>query len=143
MNRFYSLAAIGLAVALLLGCTKFEEGPGFTLRTKKGRVANDWKVDRGYINDIEATEALNDFYVTFKRDGAVKFTYMVPTAAGDSTFVVKGGWDFINDEDVALVLSKDDSTITRIWHLTRLTADELFATEMVGTNFVRYELGDK
>ena len=36
-------------------CKKYEDGPTVSLRTKKARVVNKWKVDSYYINGVDKT----------------------------------------------------------------------------------------
>jgi len=47
-----------LSSSLYIGCKKYEEGPAMSLRSKKGRVANKWKVD-AYLKN--GTDMISDY----------------------------------------------------------------------------------
>ena len=51
-NTFLKMTAMMLAIILvsLTSCSKYEDGPGFSLRTKKQRVVADWKATSFTIN---------------------------------------------------------------------------------------------
>ena len=85
------LALVG--VAFMLGsCGKYEEGPGFSLRSKKGRVEGEWKIEKEIYNgqDQTLTPDDKDDVWKFEKDGT--FEYQDP---GNST--EKGKWSF-NDK---------------------------------------------
>lgn len=42
------LSCIFLAALFFTGCKKYDEGPALSLRSKKGRVANVWKIEYAY-----------------------------------------------------------------------------------------------
>lgn len=53
--KFASLAL--LAVTFVLGsCSKYEEGPGLSLRTKKARITGEWKVEKNVDENGEESE---------------------------------------------------------------------------------------
>ena len=50
---------ITLAALLFLcapACKKYDEGPALSLRSKKSRIANKWKVDKLFKNGVDSTK---------------------------------------------------------------------------------------
>lgn len=52
MKRLAIILTVVAATAMIFSsCGKYEEGPSFSLLTKKARIVGDWKVDEMYVND--------------------------------------------------------------------------------------------
>ncbi len=47
------LIALLIGVVTISGCGKYEDGPGFTLLTKKMRVTGEWKQVKELYNEVE------------------------------------------------------------------------------------------
>jgi hypothetical protein len=82
-----------LILVVATGCKKYEEGPGFSLRSKTARVANDWKIV--YANDYRDTLIVTESYIgetwEFAKDGNF--------IERDNGSVKNGKWSFISDKD--------------------------------------------
>ncbi|MEI6766515.1 MAG: hypothetical protein WCM76_12845 [Bacteroidota bacterium] len=94
MKTTVKLVALMMFVVILLpSCKKYEEGPTISLRSKKARVVNIWKVDKVYINAVDVTAnyalAHKDFALEFKDDGTLVQTY---TDANSLPQSVTGTW---------------------------------------------------
>jgi len=113
-NLIYS----ALAVTILFTACKYEEGPGISLRSKRDRVANEWKVDNyTYTPKGGSAQDKTDLY-NVKGDTLYSyFTYGVPYQSdaaldsaknnnpwGDST--VKGSTYTINDYHYIMVFTR-------------------------------------
>lgn len=118
-----------LAVVFLLAtlapissCSKYEEGPSISLRTKKARITNEWKLDEVKVNGQDITSLIKadgDFILEIKSDD----TY-VQTYAGDSD---NGKWEFSSDkEELILRGDDDDDDDVQIWTIVRLAHDEFW-----------------
>lgn len=59
--KFVSIAI--LASAALVSC-KYDEGPGISLRSKRDRVANEWKVVNLTYGGVDVTKRINDSLFT-------------------------------------------------------------------------------
>ncbi len=59
------------ALGLTSSC-KYEEGPFISLRSKKERVANTWKIEKQIDEDGNTTQPNNNTKWTFTKDGKVK-----------------------------------------------------------------------
>ena len=98
---FSTLSVLVLTVFLFTGCGKYEDGPGFTLRTKNGRITGDWKLtsisgpDATY-NGIELSQSgfsiPYSYTMTLEKDGMFESTEVWD---GDSQ-VAKGLWSWVD-----------------------------------------------
>ena len=74
MNNTFStwplLAVMILSAWGLGGCSTYEDGPAFSLRSKEERVVNNWTATRLFRNDIEETNFYFLYGMEFSRNGA-------------------------------------------------------------------------
>lgn len=54
------IAIIGFLAASVLGACKYEEGPNISLRAKRDRVANEWKIKSLTIGGTDSTQRVNN-----------------------------------------------------------------------------------
>jgi hypothetical protein len=121
-------AALAGATALALGsCGKYEDGPGFSLLSKKSRVAGDW--DTKTIDGYSLAGTGYSYTFSFDKDGAAKLTY----SDGYDTYTYTGTWDFASDKE-ELALTFYGYTLN--YDIKRLTNTEMWldddATDAVG-----------
>ena len=49
-----------IIVLAIASCGKYEEGPIFSLRSKKNRLCREWRLDKGYLNGEESEIDINE-----------------------------------------------------------------------------------
>ncbi len=107
------LIKIALLAALFIGvfsqCKKYPEGPMISLRLKKERVANTWKIDKLLINNVDSAAYFSNIYkdytINLTKSGSYSITYYVTIPlAGNVTNTESGTWSFTSN--------KDDLTLT-------------------------------
>jgi len=131
-----------ISSTLYIGCKKYEEGPAMSLRTKKGRVANKWKVDAylkngtDMISDYRMATASELFEMT--KDGNYTTTVTYTPAFGGGTYTDNGTWEFINDKVDIKTTSSVSSTNVDTIHITRLKNKEMWHSFMLGSD--KYEV---
>jgi hypothetical protein len=112
MKKSFGYFTLLMLVFILIfaGCKKYNEGPSFSLRTKKARITNDWKVYKVNYDDKENT---NDFfniynycYFTIKSD----LSMIKETSTNQTKTTTTGTWKFI---DIHSVLEFDEKQITQ------------------------------
>jgi len=125
---------ISLTVAALLfstSCTKYEEGPILSLKTKKSRVANTWVVDKAYENDEDVTDNFDQYelYTTSDGDATLNASYSI----GDFTFEFEsdGTWDF-QDKKENIYFDYEDDAADEKYQILKLTENELYLRESGG-----------
>ena len=89
--RYFQLMVFGLVLLLgisFTGCLKYENGPALSLRSKKSRIANTWKVELYTINGEDKTFAPQKFHYTetYTEDGGYSCRSDVDTATGSWEF---------------------------------------------------------
>lgn len=106
---------IFLTVSLIAAsCSKYEEGPALTLRGKKTRVVNTWKVDyaKDIGDDVETTSDYAGETFTFEKNG----DYL---ENGD----LEGTWDFDSNKEF-IVVTETDGSVDR-YMILRLKENDL------------------
>lgn len=102
---------IAIALALLVttttftSCQKYEDGPGVSLRSRRERISNTWKVENYKINGTDFTSLVSDYTETFTKDYDYSYTWGILSGTG--------AWVFQNnDEEVHLSGSDDQASRT-------------------------------
>ena len=118
MKRTIQSLVLVLALAFVMpgmqSCKKYEEGPAFSLRTKKARLVNKWKVTAFTVNDNNALDLVKDYTYEFKDDNTVVIT--------DGSNTTEGTWEFSDDKS-NLIVNTGGSADS--WTIMRLKNDEL------------------
>lgn len=83
----------------LASCKKYPEGPNFSLKTKKSRVANTWVIEQYIYPDGSIDIVSNSPTYEFTKDGGYKLTF-------NSGSTYEGKWEFAsNKEDINVIVS--------------------------------------
>ncbi len=135
ITGFIALIAIAASVATLDSCKKYEEGPAFSLRTKKARLTGDWKIASVTNDGNDITSSFNsNFEWDIEGDGA----YTVKAAgSGTNTANLSGKWKFGEDKDD--VYFTDGTTGSEVsYRITRLKNTELWMKNTASNGSVTY-----
>ena len=118
-----SILFAAFAVLFLVSCGKYEDGPGFSLRSKSSRIAGSWTVEKYTSDGVDYTFLTTGLNWEFTKEGS----YIVTDAA----FTETGKWELTsNDRD--LTLTSADGSI-QSFKILRLTNAELwFSVTSVG-----------
>lgn len=103
---------------LATACEKYEEGPSLSLRSKKARVANEWKITYAYDykDNVDVTSDYTGEIWEFSKDG--QFSEK-ENGEVDKT----GTWDFLNDkEEIAINFPAD----IKKYKILRLKENEMW-----------------
>lgn len=130
MKRFAIILTVVAATALLFSsCGKYEEGPSFSLLTKKARIAGEWTVTEmtvdGEVQDMEGTSMV----YTLEKDGtgSAKVTW------GGFSFEFVAEWEFDEAKENLRVRTKDENDEWDEWaesEIIRLTNSELWMRDI-------------
>tara|TARA_B100001564_G_C20566986_1_gene636485 strand:- start:602 stop:1009 length:408 start_codon:yes stop_codon:yes gene_type:complete len=127
-----TIAALALITIISYGCSKYDDGPGFSLRTKKGRLTGEWKlVDVNYSNGQSPNLFDYDIIWTFERDGDFEETYEY----GSYSYSFEGEWEF-EDDGEELKISRNIDNYTETFEINRLSSNELW----IEVDSTEYEL---
>lgn len=133
MKKISFMAAISLAVLTMTAtsCGKYEDGPGFSLLTKKKRLCREWDA-KSYVDANGTTyEDNSDDVLTFEKDGDATYTN------GGSGIV--GTWEFTSDKEKINVSTTVFGVVdTDVLTIQRLTNSELWLKDEDG-DITKYE----
>ncbi|HZH87054.1 MAG TPA: hypothetical protein VFD77_07045 [Brumimicrobium sp.] len=124
-NSIKLLVSILALVFVFSGCNKYEEGPSFSLLTKKARISGTWKLEKTvtsegftYVADASDTERM-----IIEKDGTIMFQ--------DQGFALSGKWDFIKDKEyISMTFSFLGSTDIEEFQILRLKNKELWLKDL-------------
>ena len=124
MKQIRQIFIIGLACTTLVfvnGCKKYDEGPALSLKGKKARVANEWKIEYAYdYNDnIDVTSDYSGETWDFTKKG--EFTEK------DNGVVDKAGtWEFVSDKEAIQVNITGTGSSTETYTILKLKEKEMW-----------------
>ena len=147
MKTLYSILAVSFILISIAACNKYEFGPDVSLRTKKGRLANEWELVDIVKNRMDTLGTINtQMEITFDKDYNVEssITYK-NTSIGDSTVNYQGEWTFDNDGIELIIIQTDPNgqKSADLYEVLLLTKDELWLSEVVGTDEYIYYFEEK
>ena len=142
MKKALTIAALFImSIVVLNSCSKYEDGPGISLRSKKARIANIWKIDK--ITDLDTNVEINqdeffgftdstsgmtytvDFKIKMEKDGKMQ---IIASAMGFELPVASGTWEFVGDTGIktSLVYINTTETVINEGTILRLANNELW-----------------
>ncbi len=112
-------ATLGLASALVLGCSKYEDGPAFSLSSKNNRLCREWELDEYQGQPYTDGELIFEF----EKDGDFSATTTYSYYGGSYSYTTSGSWEWVEGkESVTINLSGDYI----VMDISRLTSGELW-----------------
>ena len=132
----FTLTIFGLTIGtqFITSCKKYPDGPEFSLRTRKERLANTWKVDNYKVNGTDFTSLLANYTETFTKTGGYNYSW--------SLFNGSGTWSFQN-KDKEVMLSGSDNQASRTLILLKLEEKSLWYYYMEGNDKHEFHLNEK
>ena len=135
LNKIVAAAVIGSGILGLESCKKYEDGPAFSLRSKKARLTGEWQVISSQQGEI--ANALNtgvDIIVEFKKDGQFSATGTWLQYGYPLSYIKQGEWEWTSKKErVEVVWDNPAGSIVyfkalekdQAFEIKRLTNDEL------------------
>jgi hypothetical protein len=130
-----------LAILLLFSCQKFEDGPKYSLYTKKERLTNKWQVDSVHqLDPLENTSTnISKSYpnstLTFEKDNNYNFIHFNNNSSQYT--INRGTWSFSDSKSEIILDGKatdyntatkailSENEIAAIYRIRRLKKDEM------------------
>ena len=102
------------------GCGKYEEGPSFSLKTKKGRLCQSWSVDKWVDADGNSVAGTaSDGIYTYEKDGTATIS--------DGSVSISGTWEFdASKENIEVTFDFLGSSSTNSSKIIKLTSSEFW-----------------
>ena len=106
---------------MFIGCSKYEDGPAFSLLTKKARITNTWKIEKYVYDNGTSTTDVDEGKMTLNKDMSANVSF------GTGGISLAGTWEFINDkEGIRITFTIFNSTSTKDYTILRLKSKELW-----------------
>jgi hypothetical protein len=125
-----SILFAAFAVVFLASCGKYEDGPGFSLRSKKARLVGTWVVEEAIQGSTDITGDITNggtVELTFDKDGVFTYAYDYVIFGVPASGSITGTWDFSDDKsELVITNGSGDSNSAKI---LRLTNSELWLEE--------------
>lgn len=94
----------------MYSCRKYEDGPVFSLRSKKSRVVNDWQAALISRNDFDILSEVDTFSLSFTDSGNFSWTLKMNTDT--ASIEIEGNWEFAKvKEAIRLEYESFDSVL--------------------------------
>jgi hypothetical protein len=127
----------------LTSCSKYEEGPIISFRSKTERLCNIWKPVKILINGSETILSSDQQKTTieFQEDGDVFMTVYYLGISVSQT----GQWEFYdNSEKIILTMNTDDDTPSKdTLKILKLMEEELWLEGKIDRDILEYHLEPK
>ncbi len=105
------LTALFVAIVLVgTGCKKYEDGPAFSLRSKKARLVNYWKIDKWFQNGTDYTDSMYVYpYYKFNDDNTGRYEVWMHDSYNDMWCKQQGNiyWEFSDKKDSILLYDSE------------------------------------
>lgn len=92
MNTKMGFAAMMIVLVIMSACNKYPEGPGLSIRSRAGRVANEWKMEKVMMNGVDVTSSFTNISYTETYDKDGNYSYASTVGSGS------GKWAFQNND---------------------------------------------
>ncbi len=116
----------------LSSCSKYEDGPMISLRSKKERIANTWKVEKAMDKGSDVTGSFDQYKLEMLSDGKASLAALY--SLGDLTFEFEtiGTWSLENSSE-DLKLDFENNAADQTYEILRLKEKELWLREKGGS----------
>lgn len=132
------IAAVLVTVLNFQSCGKYEDGPSFSLKTKKGRLVGEWEVVKMYDNQgvqvypYSSTDYSVELEFEFEKDGDFALKYKYSYYGFTYNYSYKGEWEFSSDKEELEVEIQNE---VQDWEIKRLTSKELWFEDADGNEW--------
>lgn len=125
MKRFFTLFLLVSVLAMVTpACSKYANGPKFTLLTKKSRLANEWILTSYMINGNEFIESQPQIKLALDKDETYSWS-STQTVLGQLQSQFDNGTWSLSDDKVSLLMLPKGEEIAISYTITDLRANKL------------------
>lgn len=135
VSTYFFIVAVIFSVAFV-SCKKYPEGPSFSLRSKKERLANSWKIQKYYFNGGDSTtfaksHVFNGYILNINKNGDYGFSYNLMIGSLTFPFNEAGAWTFTEDKKKVIFTKESGNTSAAVgssatWEVLRLKEKEFW-----------------
>jgi hypothetical protein len=102
---------------LILSSCIYEEGPQFSLISKKSRAVNIWTLDKAYENGVDKTDEYKRVFVNYKIDIKKDDNYELSySPLNFGKYTENGTWKF-SDDKLKIIFTPKGTTQNNEWKI--------------------------
>jgi hypothetical protein len=116
----------------ITACKKYEEGPAVSLRSKKERVENKWKIAQALDNGKDVTNDYNQYDLDLTSGGAATLTAKYAIGAGTFEYTTEGNWSFVSDKE-NISFDFDNNDADGVYKILMLKEKEMWLRDVDGS----------
>ncbi len=130
MKKLILISFIAVLGFGLNSCSKYEEGPSLSLRTKKARLVNEWVVQSYTVGGVDQTSMLpTDYSLNIKDDDTYELT-----SNGQKEI---GTWEFFESKEKLKLTPEGTVGTSNIYIILMLKNDDLkYKADIVGSETI-------
>ncbi|MFM7644468.1 MAG: hypothetical protein ACKO5N_06745 [Sphingomonadales bacterium] len=132
------LISLSLLTLGLVGCTKFSEGPSFSIQTRKARICNDWKLSDYVLNGNNVFDANITSKMSIDKDGTYSISNYTNELEQIQGTYSHGTWVF-GEDNTSVFFYADTTTVNPVHEYS---IKELRSKRMVLEEEI-FQTGDK
>lgn len=128
--------------AFVLASCQYEDGPKFSLRSKKARVINTWYIDKLYQDGNDKTDMYKGIFVNYKLEFKSDDTYTLYYKLYNAVdYNENGTWKFSDDKS-KVQWTPSGSSSSSDFKILRLKNDEMWGITTFDNKEVEVHLKD-
>lgn len=130
--KITTIATIALSTLITFSsCSKYEEGPVLSLKTKKARISNEWVIEKAQRNGEDVTSSYDEFTLEMKTDGDANLAASYTFGSFSFEYETQGTWMFTDNKN-NLKLDFEDDEADQEYQILQLKTKELWIREVGG-----------
>jgi len=121
----FLLSVVLLLLVTVAGCKKYPDGPLVSLRSKKERVANNWKVGQAFENGNDVTSDYTKYELDLTKGGEASLSAIYVVLGATFEFVTSGNWTLVSDNE-KLYFDFDNNDGDATYSILKLEEDDMW-----------------
>lgn len=139
MKAILSFLVVGF---VLTSCYKYEEGPRFSLLSRKARLCNEWKLETYLDNGTDKTVESETTTLTIEKDG----TYSISTVRNEMGQIQSefshGTWVFQDSKGQVVMTDSQEGSIPLTFDIIELRNSRLqLRKKLMGISYIFQYVG--
>lgn len=127
------LFVFALILFSLNSCTKYADGPSFSLLTKKARITNTWKLDSYTLNNSEYTPEA-EIKLTIEKDGTFSESTVVNALGQIQSSHRHGTWEFMEARAQISMTESEMGSLPVSYEIRELKSSRLKIRRTINNN---------
>ncbi len=129
MKTSLKISSFLFALLLTVSCQKYDDGPFFSLASKKARMANNWRLEKAYDGSKDITSEYNRYELDLGKSGSARTGQSYDAGGIVFNYETNGSWNFVNNNE-NLLLDFEDDDADQVYTILRLQQSSLWIREV-------------